>query len=172
MEDLARFSITMEADLLGRFDALVASRGTKTNRSEAVRDLVRDALVENAVEDPDAIIAGTITMVFDHHGSDLSDKLNTIQHQYIHEIVSTVHVHLDSRHCLEVIVLRGASAKIRAIANTLLGTKGVKHGKLVTTTTGDGESAGGSQAKGHKPSHSHAHAAGAAQPRGHGHSHV
>ncbi len=172
MEDLARFSITMEADLLGRFDALVASRGTKTNRSEAVRDLVRDALVENAVEDPDAIIAGTITMVFDHHESDLSDKLNAIQHQYIHEIVSTVHVHLDSRHCLEVIVLRGASAKIRAIANTLLGTKGVKHGKLVTTTTGDGESAGGSQAKGHKPSHSHAHAAGAAQPRGHGHSHV
>lgn len=158
MEDLARFSITMEADLLGRFDALVASRGTKANRSEAVRDLVRDALVENAVEDPDAIIAGTITMVFDHHGSDLSDKLNTIQHQYIHEIVSTVHVHLDSRHCLEVIVLRGASAKIRAIANTLLGTKGVKHGKLVTTTTGDGKSAGGAQTREHGQPHSHGHA--------------
>jgi CopG family nickel-responsive transcriptional regulator len=158
MEDLARFSITMEADLLGRFDALVASRGTKTNRSEAVRDLVRDALVENAVEDPDAIIAGTITMVFDHHESDLSDKLNTIQHQYIHEIVSTVHVHLDSRHCLEVIVLRGASAKIRAIANTLLGTKGVKHGKLVTTTTGDGKSASGAQTREHGQPHGHGHA--------------
>ncbi len=158
MEDLARFSITMEADLLGRFDALVASRGTKTNRSEAVRDLVRDALVENAVEDPDAIIAGTITMVFDHHESDLSDKLNTIQHQYIHEIVSTVHVHLDSRHCLEVIVLRGASARIRAIANTLLGTKGVKHGKLVTTTTGDGESASDAQTREHGQPHGHGHA--------------
>ncbi len=158
MEDLARFSITMEADLLGRFDALVASRGTKANRSEAVRDLVRDALVENAVEDPDAIIAGTITMVFDHHGSDLSDKLNTIQHQYIHEIVSTVHVHLDSRHCLEVIVLRGASARIRAIANTLLGTKGVKHGKLVTTTTGDGKSASDAQTREHGQPHGHGHA--------------
>mgnify|MGYP001059539803 CR=1 FL=1 len=169
MEDLARFSITMEADLLGRFDALVASRGTKANRSEAVRDLVRDALVENAVEDPDAIIAGTITMVFDHHGSDLSDKLNTIQHQYIHEIVSTVHVHLDSRHCLEVIVLRGASAKIRAIANTLLGTKGVKHGKLVTTTTGDGKSAGGAQTREHGQPHGHAHATGAPHPHSHGH---
>jgi CopG family nickel-responsive transcriptional regulator len=169
MEDLARFSITMEADLLGRFDALVASRGTKTNRSEAVRDLVRDALVENAVEDPDAIIAGTITMVFDHHGSDLSDKLNTIQHQYIHEIVSTVHVHLDSRHCLEVIVLRGASAKIRAIANTLLGTKGVKHGKLVTTTTGDGKSASGAQTREHGQPHGHAHATGAPHPHSHGH---
>lgn len=169
MEDLARFSITMEADLLGRFDALVASRGTKANRSEAVRDLVRDALVENAVEDPDAIIAGTITMVFDHHGSDLSDKLNTIQHQYIHEIVSTVHVHLDSRHCLEVIVLRGASAKIRAIANTLLGTKGVKHGKLVTTTTGDGKSASGAQTREHGQPHGHAHATGAPHPHSHGH---
>ncbi len=179
MEDLARFSITMEADLLGRFDALVASRGTKANRSEAVRDLVRDALVENAVEDPDAIIAGTITMVFDHHGSDLmvfdhhesdlSDKLNTIQHQYIHEIVSTVHVHLNSRHCLEVIVLRGASAKIRAIANTLLGTKGVKHGKLVTTTTGDGKSASGAQTREHGQPHGHAHATGAPHPHSHGH---
>jgi CopG family nickel-responsive transcriptional regulator len=169
MEDLARFSITMEADLLGRFDALVASRGTKTNRSEAVRDLVRDALVENAVEDPDAIIAGTITMVFDHHESDLSDKLNTIQHQYIHEIVSTVHVHLDSRHCLEVIVLRGASAKIRAIANTLLGTKGVKHGKLVTTTTGDGKSASGAQTREHGQPHGLAHATGAPHPHSHGH---
>lgn len=169
MEDLARFSITMEADLLGRFDALVASRGTKANRSEAVRDLVRDALVENAVEDPDAIIAGTITMVFDHHESDLSDKLNTIQHQYIHEIVSTVHVHLDSRHCLEVIVLRGASAKIRAIANTLLGTKGVKHGKLVTTTTGDGKSASGAQTREHGQPHGHAHATGAPHPHSHGH---
>ena len=169
MEDLARFSITMEADLLGRFDALVASRGTKANRSEAVRDLVRDALVENAVEDPDAIIAGTITMVFDHHGSDLSDKLNTIQHQYIHEIGSTVHVHSDSRHCLEVIVLRGASAKIRAIANTLLGTKGVKHGKLVTTTTGDGKSASGAQTREHGQPHGHAHATGAPHPHSHGH---
>lgn len=171
MEDLVRFSITMEADLLARFDDLVARRGTKANRSEAVRDLVREALVEQAVGDPDAEIAGTITMVFDHHESDLSDKLNDIQHQYIHEIVSTVHVHLDARYCLEVIVLRGANARIRAIADTLLGTKGVKHGKLVTTTTGDGERAADSQARDQGHSHSHAHSYSNTASFTHSHSH-
>ena len=175
MEDLVRFSITMEADLLARFDDLVARRGTKANRSEAVRDLVREALVEEAVADPDAEIAGTITMVFDHHESDLSDKLNDIQHHYIHEIVSTVHVHLDARYCLEVIVLRGANAKIRAITHTLLGTKGVKHGKLVTTTTGDGETAAGGQAREQGHSHSHAdsysHTSSFAHSHSHSHSH-
>ncbi|MFZ1536782.1 MAG: nickel-responsive transcriptional regulator NikR [Chromatiaceae bacterium] len=172
MEDLVRFSITMEADLLGRFDALVARRGTKTNRSEAVRDLVREALVEQAVADPDAEIAGTITMIFDHHESDLSDTLNAIQHHYIHEIVSTMHVHLDARYCLEVIVLRGANAKIQAIAHTLLGTKGVKHGKLVTTTTGEGETAAGGPARGvgHLQSHTHSHSFSSAHSHSHTHS--
>ena len=173
MEDLVRFSITMEADLLARFDDLVARRGTKANRSEAVRDLVREALVEEAVADPDADIAGTITMVFDHHESDLSDKLNEIQHQYIHEIVSTVHVHLDARFCLEVIVLRGANAKIRAIAHALLGTKGVKQGKLVTTTTGDGERAANGQAhdQGHSHSHVHSYSHSSSFTHSHNHSH-
>lgn len=139
MDKLVRFSVTMDADLLERFDALVASRGHRINRSEAIRDLAREALVEDAVEDPEAEIAVTITMVFDHHESALTEKLTAIQHQFIKEIVSTVHVHLDSIYCLEVIVLRGPSHRIRAIAHTLLGTKGVKHGKLVTTTTDDGK---------------------------------
>jgi CopG family transcriptional regulator, nickel-responsive regulator len=174
MEDLVRFSITMEADLLGRFDALVARRGTKVNRSEAVRDLVRDALVENAVEDPEAEIAGTITMVFDHHASDLADKLNVIQHHYIHEIVSTVHVHLDARYCLEVIVLRGANAQIRAIADTLLGTKGVKHGKLVTTTTGEEVAPTGGHGDGQEDSHRHSvgHSSSFAHAHSYTHSHA
>ena len=167
MEDLVRFSVTMEAELLGRFDALVARRGTRANRSEAVRDLVREALVEQRVEDPDAEIAGTITMVFDHHESELSDRLNAIQHQYIHEIVSTVHVHLDHRNCLEVIVLRGGSARIRAIADTLLGTKGVKHGKLVTTTTGDVRAPGVD----HRHWHSHVHRHDPDHPDHHAHDH-
>lgn len=138
MDKLVRFSVTMESTLLNRFDALVASRGVRVNRSEAIRDLVREALVEDATEDPDALIAGTVTLVFDHHDSGLLEKLTAIQHHYIQEIVSTVHVHLDSNHCLEVIVLRGANSKIGAIANTLLGTKGVQHGKLVTTVSGNG----------------------------------
>jgi CopG family nickel-responsive transcriptional regulator len=169
MDELVRFSVTMEADLLARFDALVARRGTRANRSEAVRDLVRDALVENAVERPDTEIAGTITMVFDHHASDLSDRLNAIQHQFIHEIVSTVHVHLDSCNCLEVVVLRGASARIRAIADTLLGTKGVKHGKLVTTTTGEAVASNEGQEWGHSHAHSLSHSNTHAQVHAHGH---
>ena len=166
MGDLVRFSITMDEELLSRFDELVASRGTESNRSETVRDLVRDALVENAVENPHAEIAGTITMVFDHHESDLSDKLNAIQHEFVNEIVSTVHVHLDHEYCLEVIILRGASAKVHAIANALIGTKGVKHGKLVTTTTG-AVAAGAPGAGTHLHWHAHAHE----HPHGHDHVH-
>ena len=136
MGKLARFGVAMDEDLLEAFDTLVARRGIATNRSEAVRDLVRDALVDAEWEDSAGEIVGTITMVFDHHASDLSDKLDTLQHAHHERIISSMHVHLDAHNCLEVIVVRGASGDIRAIAETLLGTKGVKHGKLVTTTTG------------------------------------
>jgi CopG family transcriptional regulator, nickel-responsive regulator len=133
---LIRFGVAMDAGLLGSFDELVARRGTAANRSEAVRDLVRDALVDSEWEDSAEEIVGTITMVFDHHANDLSEKLDTVQHAHHEKVVSSMHIHLDAHNCLEVIVVRGASADIRAIADTLLGTKGVKHGKLVTTTTG------------------------------------
>jgi CopG family transcriptional regulator, nickel-responsive regulator len=133
---LARFSVAMDEDLLARFDDLVARRGSGVNRSEAVRDLVRDALVDAEWEDSVGEIVGTITMVFDHHASDLSDKLDSLQHAHHERIVSSMHVHLDAHNCLEVIVVRGTSGQVRAIADGLLGTKGVKHGKLVSTTTG------------------------------------
>jgi CopG family nickel-responsive transcriptional regulator len=133
---LARFGVAMDESLLERFDGLVARRGSATNRSEAVRDLVRDALVDAEWEVSDEEIVGTVTMVFDHHASDLSEKLDAVQHAHHDKIVSSMHVHLDAHNCLEVIVVRGPSADVRAIADTLLGTKGVKHGKLVTTTTG------------------------------------
>lgn len=136
MGALARFSVAMDEGLLQRFDELVERRGQGANRSEAVRDLVRDALVDAEWEDSSFEIVGTVTMVFDHHASDLSDKLDSLQHGHHHEIVSSMHVHLDAHNCLEVIVVRGTSGKVRAIADALLGTKGVKHGKLVTTTTG------------------------------------
>ncbi|HEY5516812.1 MAG TPA: nickel-responsive transcriptional regulator NikR [Coriobacteriia bacterium] len=136
MGSLARFSVAMDEDLLARFDDLVARRGSAVNRSEAVRDLVRDALVDAEWEDSDEEIVGTITMVFDHHASDLSDKLDSLQHAHHERIVSSMHVHLDAHNCLEVIVVRGTSGQVRAIAEGLLGTKGVKHGKLVSTTTG------------------------------------
>ena len=138
MGGLARFGVAMDAGLLGRFDALVARRGSGANRSEAIRDLVRDALVDAEWEDAEGEIVGTITMVFDHHASDLSDKLDSLQHAHHERIVSSMHVHLDAHNCLEVIVVRGTSTQVRGIADALLGTKGVKHGKLVSTTTGHG----------------------------------
>lgn len=136
MGRLTRFGVAMDEELLGRFDELVRRRGNGANRSEAMRDLVRDALVDAEWEDSSKEIVGTITMVFDHGSSDVSDKLDALQHAHHDRIVSSMHVHLDAHNCLEVIVVRGASAAIRTIAETLLGTKGVKHGKLVTTTTG------------------------------------
>jgi len=136
MGRLARFGVAMDEDLLERFDTLVARRGSGANRSEAVRDLVRDALVDAEWEGSDEEIVGTVTMVFDHHASDLSEKLDSLQHEHYREIVSTLHVHLDPHNCLEVLVIRGSSPEVRGIADALLGTKGVKHGKLVTTTTG------------------------------------
>ncbi len=136
MGQLVRFGVAMDEDLLERFDALVARRGTGVNRSEAVRDLVRDALVESEWEGSDEEIVATVTMVFDHHASDLSEKLDALQHAHYDKIVSAMHVHLDPHNCLEVLVVRGSSGQVRDIADALLGTKGVKHGKLVTTTTG------------------------------------
>ncbi len=152
MSDLIRFSVAMPEDLMQALDEYSERRGTGNNRSETIRDLVRTALVEEEVEDPDSHIFGTLTMIFNHHSNDLRDKLDGIQHAHVEEIVSTVHVHLDAGNCLEVILMRGKSKDIRSIANALLGTKGVLHGKLVTTAMVD-------------PMHSHTH------DHHHGHDH-
>jgi CopG family nickel-responsive transcriptional regulator len=124
----------MDEDLLGRFDELVEERGLGTNRSEAIRDLVRDAIVDSEWEHADSEVVGTITMVFNHGTSDLSDKLDALQHAHHDQIVSAMHIHLDAHNCLEVLVVRGTSGDVKGIADMLLGTKGVKHGKLVMTT--------------------------------------
>ena len=134
--DLMRFSVAMPEDLLIRFDRLVSRRGLAKNRSEVVRDLVRDALVEDECATPGIEVMGTLTIVFDHHASDLQEKLHTIQHDYFANIVSSMHVHVDAHTCLEVIVLRGETGLVQDIANLILGTKGVQNGKLVVTTTG------------------------------------
>lgn len=98
---------------------------------------------------PESSIFGTLTMVFNHHSNDLRDKLDAIQHEHVDEIVSTVHVHLDEENCLEVVLMRGQSKVIRSIADALLGTKGVLHGKLVVTTT--------DAAQMHSHGHTHGH---------------
>ncbi|MCI8468626.1 MAG: nickel-responsive transcriptional regulator NikR [Eggerthellaceae bacterium] len=134
--DLMRFSVAMPEDLLVRFDRLVARRGLAKNRSEVVRDLVRDALVEDECSTPGVEVMGTLTIVFDHHASDLQEKLHSIQHDYFASIVSSLHVHVDEHTCLEVIVIRGETGVVQDIANLILGTKGVQNGRLVLTTTG------------------------------------
>lgn len=134
--DLMRFSVAMPEDLLIRFDRLVARRGLAKNRSEVVRDLVRDALVEDECAMPGVEVMGTLTIVYDHHANDLQEKLHNIQHDFCDSVVSSMHVHVDSHTCLEVIVLRGETGLVQDIANLILGTKGVQNGKLVVTTTG------------------------------------
>ena len=134
--DLVRFSVAMPEGLLMEFDQLVARRGLAKNRSEVVRDLVRDALVEDECATPGTEVVGTLTIVFDHHANDLQEKLHAIQHEYFESIVSSMHVHLDAHLCLEVIVMRGETGLVQSVANLILGTKGVKNGKLVLTTTG------------------------------------
>ena len=120
-----RFSVAMPEDLLIRFDSLVARRGLAKNRSEVIRDLVRDALVEEDCAIPGTMVLGTLTITFNHHSSDLQEKLHAIQHDYFEYIISSMHVHLDEHNCLEVIVLRGETGLVQDIANLILGTKGV-----------------------------------------------
>ncbi len=137
MSELIRFSVSADDGLVARFDELIADQGY-VNRSEAVRDLMRNALVERQWEAEEGEAVGTVTLVFDHHSRDLSNKLTEHQHSHHHEIVSTLHIHLDAHHCLEVVVLRGEIREIDRIASELIGTKGVKHGRFVATTTGEG----------------------------------
>lgn len=137
MSEVVRFGVSADARLLETFDALIADKGY-VNRSEAVRDLIRNALVEEQWAVGEAEAVGTVTLVYDHHSTDLSDKLTEHQHSHHQEIVSSLHIHLDAHHCLEVVVLRGRAREIARLANELIGTRGVKHGKFVASTTGDG----------------------------------
>jgi CopG family transcriptional regulator, nickel-responsive regulator len=136
MSELSRFSVAIPEELLMAFDGLVARRGIAKNRSEVIRDLIRDALVDEEWENPEAEIVGTLTLVFNHHASDLQSKLDQIQHTHHELIISSMHVHLDAHNCLEVIAMKGRNADIQAIADAILGVKGVMHGQLSTTTTG------------------------------------
>ena len=135
MSALARIGVAIDEELLAKFDALIGQRGY-TNRSEAFRDLIRDELVEEASQAPDAEVVGSLTLVYDHHVRMLSDKLLDMQHDHHETILSTMHVHMDHDNCLEVLVLRGTSERVRDLANALISTKGVKHGKLTITSPG------------------------------------
>ena len=133
MGQLTRTGIAIDADLLEQFDRFIAKQGYP-NRSEAFRDLIRDRLVGAAIDSPGANVVGTITLIYDHHSRLLPNKLMDVQHDHHEAIMATTHVHLDHDTCLEVIVVKGQAKHIQKLADMLIGTKGVRHGRLVMSS--------------------------------------
>jgi CopG family nickel-responsive transcriptional regulator len=134
MSEIFRFGVSVERVLLNKFDQLIKKRGY-SNRSEALRDLIREELIREEWKE-NREIAGAITLIYDHHKRELVDKLMNIQHNYRNIIISTQHIHLDHNNCLEIIAVKGKSKEIQKLANTLRSIKGVKHGSLSMSTTG------------------------------------
>jgi CopG family nickel-responsive transcriptional regulator len=126
----------MERDLLMKFDQLITKRGY-TNRSEAIRDFARKEMVAQVIHDQKAIMFGVLSYVYNHHIRELEAKLTDIQHDYFKIIISTSHVHIDHDSCLEVIILKGRASAIDRLASKILSMKGVKHGKLELTLSGE-----------------------------------
>jgi CopG family nickel-responsive transcriptional regulator len=134
-ETVSRFSISLAPSLLAQLDSMTREKGYG-NRSQAIADMIRAQLVEHRQKTSRGEIAGTITLVYDHHKPHVQATLTDIQHDHHQVIISTIHVHLDHHNCLEVLVVRGQGAIIKKIADELIAAKGVKHGKLTVTTTG------------------------------------
>jgi CopG family nickel-responsive transcriptional regulator len=155
---LSRIGIALDSDLLKRFDRSIHHRGY-TNRSEAFRDLIRDRLVTEQTAAPDATVVGTVTFIYDHHASAISEKLTEIQHAHHDLVVSTSHAHLDHDSCLEVLIVHGRSATVAEFADRLISLKGVEHGRLVITVPAHkiAHSHEGSHENGHHSDHKHSH---------------
>jgi CopG family nickel-responsive transcriptional regulator len=134
MGDLVRTGLSLEKELLERFDTAIHRKGYQ-NRSEAIRDLIREHLVQGAAEE-NKVIVGTLTMVYDHHQPNLSAKLIEAQHAAANKVLAATHVHLDHHHCLEVVILKGRSGEVRNLADRILSLRGVQHGQLTVTTSG------------------------------------
>jgi CopG family nickel-responsive transcriptional regulator len=132
MADLSRVSISLEAPLLEAFDQLIAAKGYAT-RSEAIRDLIRDRLIREGAKSRLGELVAVVSMVYDHHARELAARLIDKQHHHHDVVVSTLHVHLGARHCLEVSVLRGVAREVTHLADELLAIKGVLHGEIVYT---------------------------------------
>lgn len=132
---ITRFGVSVPDELLEKFDRIIEEKGY-VNRSEAIRDLMRDFIVRHEWEEGNKEVAGTITIVYNHDEADVVKELLDLQHDYVDEIISSLHVHMDEHNCLEVVVVKGKASRITEIAERLISLKGVKHGKLVMTTTG------------------------------------
>jgi len=132
---LKRFSISLDETLWADFDRYITGKGY-TNRSEAIRDLIRKALIEKEWTE-DKEVVGVITLVYDHHQHQLQERITEIQHHAHDLISSTTHVHMDHHHCLEVVIVRGNARKIQELAQKLIALRGVKDGNLTMSSTGD-----------------------------------
>ena len=134
MSRLVRFGVSLETALLKRFDAIIM-RKNYNNRSEALRDLIRQSLIEEEWQQNQEV-AGAVTLIYDHHKRELSEKLIDIQHRFGDFIIAAQHIHLDHHNCLEIIAVKGSPKKVQEIADALKAIKGVKHGTLSMSTTG------------------------------------
>ena len=132
MEKITRFGVSIEPDLLKKFDKIIMKKGYK-NRSEAIRDIIRENLIAKKTEDPNSEAIGTLTMIYDHHAGNLTNRLLDLQHHHHKEILTTTHIHVDHDNCLEVLVLKGKTRNIQKLADNIKSLKGIKHGELVIT---------------------------------------
>ena len=132
MENIMRFGVSIEPDLLKKFDKVIRKKGY-TNRSEAIRDIIRKNLIIEKNKDPNLESIGTLTMIYDHHAGNLTNRLLDMQHDHTNEILTTTHIHIDHHNCLEVLVLKGKTGNIQKLADKIKSLKGIKHGELVIT---------------------------------------
>ena len=147
-DPLVRFSVAIGGELLQKFDDYRETH-RYPNRSEAVRGLMRAALIEEAVTQDESDAMGVVTLIYDHHAGRISERLTELQHLHLNRVVTTTHVHLDAHRCLEVILLRGPAKVVRELADSLIGTKGVETGRLVLASAGP--------IPGHTHEHEHGH---------------
>lgn len=153
---LVRTGVALDSDLLERFDVFIRGEGYE-NRSEALRDLIRDRLNDASLKSADTFVVGTVTLIYNHHSRLLPDKLMELQHEYHELIISTVHSHLDHDMCLEVVVLKGRLKRVQALASRLIGLKGVQHGRLVMSSPEAYLQPAGKRRDEKSPSHHHHH---------------
>jgi CopG family nickel-responsive transcriptional regulator len=157
-DPLVRFSVAIGGELLRKFDQY-REMHRYPNRSEAVRGLMRAALIEEAITHDESEAMGVVTLIYDHHIARIARRLTDLQHHHLDRVVTTTHVHLDEHRCLEVILLRGPAREIRELANDLIGTKGVETGRLVLASAKPvpGRNGEGRAPHHHKHDHDHGH---------------
>jgi CopG family transcriptional regulator, nickel-responsive regulator len=134
MGDLVRTGVSLERELLTRFDKAISRKGYQ-NRSEAIRDLIREHLVGEEA-DENKVVVGTLTLIYDHHRAGLTEKLIEMQHQAGGRVLAVTHVHLDHHNCLEAVIMKGRCGDLRRLGDQMLSCRGVKHGRVVITSTG------------------------------------